>query len=52
MTFQLWRQDDNGYHFFVDVQATRERAEARMPELTRWQHNQTYWINPKVDTKQ
>jgi hypothetical protein len=52
MFFQLWRQDDNGHHFLVDVYATRERAEARMAELTRGQHKQIYWITEEVDTKQ
>jgi hypothetical protein len=51
MAWQLWRQDDNGQRFLVDVFATREKAETRMAELTRALHKQTYWITEEVDTK-
>ncbi len=42
--FQLWRQDDNGQRFLVGCYATRCEAEARLAELTRCLHKQTYWI--------
>lgn len=33
MAWQLWRQDDNGQCYLVDVYATKEKAETRMAEL-------------------
>jgi len=45
MTWQLWRQDDNGNRFLVAVYPTRELAELRLAELTRGKHKQTYWIS-------
>lgn len=44
MTFELWRQDDNGNRFLVGTFADRAAAERRLAELTRIQHKQTYWI--------
>lgn len=44
MTFELWRQDDNGNRFLVGAFADRAAAEGRLAELTRIQHKQTYWI--------
>lgn len=49
MTYELWRQDDNGNLFLVATFADRAAAELRLAELTRNPHRQTYWIteNPK-----
>uniref|UniRef100_A0A831TXA1 SPOR domain-containing protein n=1 Tax=Geobacter metallireducens TaxID=28232 RepID=A0A831TXA1_GEOME len=44
MTFDLWRQDDNGNRFLVGTFADQAAAERRLAELTRIQHKQTYWI--------
>ncbi len=51
MAWLLWRQDNNGQRFLVDVFATMEKAETRMAELTRVLHKQTYWTTEEVDTK-
>jgi hypothetical protein len=45
MTWQLWRQDDNGIRFVVGDFATRELAESKMAELARGRHKQIYWIS-------
>lgn len=42
--WQLWRQDGNGNRFLVAEFENKESAETRMMELTRCQHQQTYWI--------
>jgi len=47
MTYELWRQDDNGNHFLVGTFANRAAAEQRLAELTRVPHKQTYWITEK-----
>jgi len=44
MAFQLWRQDDNGNRYLVGIWPDRTAADARMAELTRGLHKQTYWI--------
>lgn len=44
MTCELWRQDDNGNRFLVGIFLDRAAAEARLAELTRTLHKQTYWI--------
>ena len=44
MSFELWRQDDNGNRFLVGTFADRAVAEERLAELTRTVHKQTYWI--------
>jgi hypothetical protein len=44
MPFELWRQDDNGNRFLIDIYATRPAAEKRLAELTRVPHKQMYWI--------
>lgn len=49
MRFELWRQDDNGNRFLVDSFADRTAAEARLAELTRTPHKQTYWIAEQPD---
>ena len=46
-SFELWRQDDNGRQFLVDLYATLDEAELRLAELTRTLHKQIYWINAK-----
>ena len=45
MRFSLWRQDDNGNLFLVGVFPDRAAAGARLAELTRSLHRQTYWIS-------
>jgi hypothetical protein len=42
MPFELWRQDDNGNRFLIDIYATRPAAEKRLAELTRVPHKQMY----------
>jgi hypothetical protein len=49
MTWQLWRQDDNGNRFLVGSFPDRDAAEERLAELTRVLHKQTYWIDAKKD---
>ena len=44
MSFELWRQDDNGNIFLVGTFADRQAAERRLAELCRNPHKQTYWI--------
>jgi hypothetical protein len=44
MSFELWRQDDNGNRFLVGSFSDRSGAEERMGELTRIPHKQLYWI--------
>jgi len=56
MTWQLWRQDDNGNRFLVGDFAIRELAERRMAELALGRHKQIYWISEtcergKTDTE-
>lgn len=49
MTWQLWRQDDNGHRFLVGEYQDKADAEARMAELMVCIHKQTYWIDVKKD---
>jgi hypothetical protein len=49
MTFELWRQDDNGNRFLVGSFSERSAAEGRLAELTRYRHKQTYWIAERAD---
>ena len=51
MTFELWRQDDNGNRFLVDSFNERSAAEKRLAELTRCRHKQTYWIKERADVQ-
>lgn len=44
MSFELWREDDNGQRFLVGRHPTRDEAERRLAELTRARHRQSYWI--------
>jgi hypothetical protein len=44
VTFELWRQDDNGNLFLIGVFADRADAERQLAELMRNPHKQTYWI--------
>jgi pimeloyl-ACP methyl ester carboxylesterase len=44
MTWQLWRQDDNGHRFLVGEYRVKAAAEAKMAELMVCIHKQTYWI--------
>jgi hypothetical protein len=48
MTWQIWRQDDNGNRFLVGEFPSRDLAELRLVELTRGQHKQIYWIHEIV----
>jgi len=50
MTWQLWRQDDNGVRFLVGTYAVQEAAEEKMAELTRCHHKQTYWITEAAES--
>lgn len=45
MSWQLWRQDDNGNCFLVGAFASVEAAEHKLGELTRYPHKQIYWID-------
>jgi hypothetical protein len=49
MSFELWRQDDNGNRFLVGNYPDRSAAERRLAELTRSLHKQTYWIAVQGD---
>ena len=49
MTWQVWRQDDNGNRFLVDSFPSRERADRRIAELTQGHHKQAYWISESVE---
>ncbi len=42
--FELWRLDDNGNEFLVGRYPDRASAEARLKELSRGGHKQTYWV--------
>ena len=44
MTFELWRQDDNGNRFLIGIFTDRAGAESRLAELMRDPHKQFYWI--------
>ena len=50
MTFELWRQDDNGRCFLVGRFPTRSDAEQRLEDLARSQHKQIYWIAELTDS--
>ncbi len=44
MVYELWRQDDNGNRFAMGRWPDRASAEARLAQLSRGHHKQTYWI--------
>jgi len=44
VSYELWRQDDNGNRFKVGTFPDRAGVEKRLAELTRTPHKQTYWI--------
>ncbi len=50
MTYELWRQDDNGNRFLVETFGDRATAEQRLAELTRIPHKQTYWLTEREDS--
>jgi len=45
IAWELWRQDDNGNCFLVGRYGRRSAAEAKLAELSRVLHKQTYWIS-------
>lgn len=49
MSWQLWRQDDNGHRFLVGEYEDLATAEARMAELMKCHHKQTYWIEKAAE---
>lgn len=49
MTFELWRQDDNGNGFLVGSFSERSAAEERLAEMNRCHHKQAYWITERAD---
>lgn len=51
MSWQLWRQDDNGQRFLVGEFARREEAEQRLAALTASCHKQIYWLRETVAAK-
>lgn len=51
MTFELWRQDDNGQRFLIGRYADLDEARRRLAELTRSQHKQMYWIDESLDNR-
>jgi len=40
----LWRLDDNGNRFLMEVFDTRERADAAAHDYTARGHKQAYWV--------
>jgi hypothetical protein len=48
VSYEIWRQDDNGNRFLVASFPARETAEQRLAELTRCSHKQTYWIIQQI----
>ena len=42
--FEVWRLDDNGNEFLVDVFDVRELAEMKIDELAAGGHKQMYWL--------
>lgn len=48
MSYELWRQDDNGNRFLIGCYADRGAAEAHLAELSRVLHKQIYWIDEKT----
>ena len=49
MSYELWRQDDNGNRFLIGCYANRSAAEEHLAGLTRVRHKQVYWIEEKMD---
>jgi len=52
MTFDLWRQDDNGQRFLVGRYHNLDDAEQQLAELTRTRHKQMYWITRTADVNE
>ncbi len=46
MTWRVLRVDDNGNTFVVAEQLEESDARARLEELERRAHKQSYWIEP------
>lgn len=46
VSWQLWRQDDNGNRFMVGTFATQDLAEQKATEFAKNLHKQMYWIVP------
>jgi hypothetical protein len=51
VTFELWRQDDNGQRFLIGRYADLDEAKRRLAELTRSQHKQIYWIAESMNSR-
>ena len=49
MTWELWRQDDNGNRFLIGRFTAIVAAEEKLTQLTRAGHKQTYWIEAPRD---
>lgn len=49
MTWQLWRQDDNGVSYLVETYGTKEAAQEKITELTKCHHKQTYWVSEAIE---
>ena len=48
MTWQLWRQDDNGQRFLVETFAEQRPAQALLDELEARMHKQIYWLSQEA----
>ncbi len=49
MSWELWRQDDNGNRFLVGIYGDHATAERMLAELTRTPHKQYYWITETTE---
>ena len=49
MSWQLWRQDDNGQRFLVGEYKDEATAETSMADLMKCLHKQTYWIEKAIE---
>lgn len=43
--WELWRQDENGNRFLVGIYDRNSDAEAKLADLSKELHKQTYWIS-------
>lgn len=49
MTWQLWRQDDNGVRYLVGTYGTKDAAQGKLMEMTKCHHKQTYWVSEAIE---